>query len=215
MPAPHHTVFYRPDALPAAQPTASKHWRQKVCNKRCLVFSLVLVCYIASQRWDTVTRWSGKICSRVTANISDYHSQTTVAPRITATMLGILSWDGGTLYLSPQQVSGLILYSETNVWDLISMHNVINHVCRPVVPSHWQTQKTNEICSVQSVAVMTLPCKLRRHSRCICFVYICLVRVEVFWFDSLISDQSLPLLHILHVNYWSPTTVWDFGLSER
>ena len=28
MPAPHHSVFYRPDALPAAQPTASKHWRQ-------------------------------------------------------------------------------------------------------------------------------------------------------------------------------------------
>jgi len=25
--APHHSVFYRPDALPAAQPTASKHWR--------------------------------------------------------------------------------------------------------------------------------------------------------------------------------------------
>ena len=25
--APHHSVFYRPDALPATQPTASKHWR--------------------------------------------------------------------------------------------------------------------------------------------------------------------------------------------
>ena len=28
MPAPHDSVFYRPDALPAAQPTVSKHWRQ-------------------------------------------------------------------------------------------------------------------------------------------------------------------------------------------
>ena len=27
MPAPHYSVFYRPDALPAAQPTASKHRR--------------------------------------------------------------------------------------------------------------------------------------------------------------------------------------------
>ena len=27
-PVPHHSVFYRPGALPAAQPTASKHWRQ-------------------------------------------------------------------------------------------------------------------------------------------------------------------------------------------
>ena len=26
-PAPHHSVFYRLDALPAAQPTVSKHWR--------------------------------------------------------------------------------------------------------------------------------------------------------------------------------------------
>ena len=25
-PALHHSVFYRPDVLPAAQPTASKHW---------------------------------------------------------------------------------------------------------------------------------------------------------------------------------------------
>jgi len=25
-PTSHHSVFYRPDALPATQPTASKHW---------------------------------------------------------------------------------------------------------------------------------------------------------------------------------------------
>ena len=29
-PAPHHSVFYRLDALPAAQTTASKHWRHNV-----------------------------------------------------------------------------------------------------------------------------------------------------------------------------------------
>jgi len=29
-PAPHHLVSYRPDALPAAQPTASRHWRHAV-----------------------------------------------------------------------------------------------------------------------------------------------------------------------------------------
>ena len=29
-PAPHHSSFYRPDALPAAQPTASKHWRPNI-----------------------------------------------------------------------------------------------------------------------------------------------------------------------------------------
>ena len=31
MPAPHRSVFYRPDALPATQPTASKHWRHLPC----------------------------------------------------------------------------------------------------------------------------------------------------------------------------------------
>ena len=37
MPARHHSVFYRPDALPAAQPTASKHWSLShstvICNE--------------------------------------------------------------------------------------------------------------------------------------------------------------------------------------
>jgi len=32
MPEPHHSVFYRPDALPNAQPTASKHRRQIISN---------------------------------------------------------------------------------------------------------------------------------------------------------------------------------------
>jgi len=33
MPAPHHSSFYRPDALHAAQPTASKHWSLKSLNE--------------------------------------------------------------------------------------------------------------------------------------------------------------------------------------
>jgi len=32
-PAPHHSVFYRLDALPAAQPTASKHWRDQYARR--------------------------------------------------------------------------------------------------------------------------------------------------------------------------------------
>ena len=39
-PASHHSVFYRPDALPAAQPTASKHWRQsKYTNTNQYIFA--------------------------------------------------------------------------------------------------------------------------------------------------------------------------------
>jgi len=32
MPAPQHSVFYRLYALPATQPTASRHWRQIICT---------------------------------------------------------------------------------------------------------------------------------------------------------------------------------------
>ena len=30
VPAPYRSIFYRPDALPATQPTASKHWRKDI-----------------------------------------------------------------------------------------------------------------------------------------------------------------------------------------
>jgi len=32
----HHSVFYRPDALPATQPTASKHWRNNSPGQRAV-----------------------------------------------------------------------------------------------------------------------------------------------------------------------------------
>jgi len=48
MPAPHHSVFYRPDALPATQPIASKHWRQ-VYYMLPLSNSPRKVCYIAGR----------------------------------------------------------------------------------------------------------------------------------------------------------------------
>ena len=40
MPTPHHSVFFRPDALPAAQPTASKHWRHMTLTQLSTVSSL-------------------------------------------------------------------------------------------------------------------------------------------------------------------------------
>ena len=56
MPAPHHSGFYRPDALPVAQPTASKHWRHAV-----KAFSIVS----GSQYWPFVHQHrspSGRWC---------------------------------------------------------------------------------------------------------------------------------------------------------
>ena len=40
----HHSIFYRPDALPATQPTASKHWRHPaLCCKEIRVFPKIRV----------------------------------------------------------------------------------------------------------------------------------------------------------------------------
>jgi len=39
-PAPHHSVFYRPDALPATQPTASNHWRQHRLTTTIIIHAL-------------------------------------------------------------------------------------------------------------------------------------------------------------------------------
>jgi len=39
-PAPYRSDFYRPDALPAAQPTASKHWRRNHYNINNVYFWL-------------------------------------------------------------------------------------------------------------------------------------------------------------------------------
>ena len=43
-PAPHHSVFYRPDALPVAQPTASKHWRHNPGEGMCVLFATPTSC---------------------------------------------------------------------------------------------------------------------------------------------------------------------------
>jgi len=43
MPTPQQSVFYRPDALPAAQPTASKHWRHKLHSKQCSSVGMLLL----------------------------------------------------------------------------------------------------------------------------------------------------------------------------
>ena len=52
MPAPHHSVFYRPDALPAAQPTASKHWRAKLLWHKIITSSgLAVILFSAMMHW--------------------------------------------------------------------------------------------------------------------------------------------------------------------
>jgi len=73
MPAPHHSVFYRPDALPAAQPTASKYlhtnmiiiirekkiiiinvfvWHRKVVTLEALGPGSVLLRKVREKAWE-------------------------------------------------------------------------------------------------------------------------------------------------------------------
>ena len=59
-PASHHSVFYRPDALPAAQPTASKHWRHSLPQHHIHLFQLthtqLISKHVQSQQpWDSNT----------------------------------------------------------------------------------------------------------------------------------------------------------------
>jgi len=47
---PHHSFFYRLDALPAAQPTASKHWRDKKHWRDIKRDHLVMI--IMTRKWQ-------------------------------------------------------------------------------------------------------------------------------------------------------------------
>jgi len=70
-PAPHQSVFYRPDALHAAQPTASKHWRHShsmrlcICNDTVSVHLSVCLAHLVPQRWHAagLLLWAQSACS--------------------------------------------------------------------------------------------------------------------------------------------------------
>ena len=60
-PAPNHSVFYRPDALPAAQPTASKHWRPVNC--KCKYRNKSNIISIQQRQLWSSSRWQ-RLCPR-------------------------------------------------------------------------------------------------------------------------------------------------------
>ena len=74
MPSPHHSVFYRPDALPAAQPTASKHWRHfvhSVHSGHSMHTSRVPRCWDVCLRHQTRTFWMVPRC-RTDGEVAQY-----------------------------------------------------------------------------------------------------------------------------------------------
>ena len=62
MPVPHHSVFYKPDALPAAQATASKHWSLALKNQlRYICKNLDHIRTVYELDAEAAKRW--RICS--------------------------------------------------------------------------------------------------------------------------------------------------------
>jgi len=72
MPAPHYSVFYRPDAFPAAQPTVSKHWRQVLYSALKLFLETFTVNRFRLRSWlaDKHLQSAMKVeCSQFSPNI--------------------------------------------------------------------------------------------------------------------------------------------------
>ena len=74
MPAPHHSVLHRPDALPVAQPTVSKHWRSFVNQHSASeIFTITkmtkLICWLD----PTIQTWS--TCAQILYTHRHIHTQ--------------------------------------------------------------------------------------------------------------------------------------------
>jgi len=97
MPAPHHSVFYRPDALPAAQPTASKHWRHinfyknKITINWVVVFVPTYFCIrhqlLFTKIWYRETHSSDEYCIIFSLSSTRAHGKENYAPSIATWVL--------------------------------------------------------------------------------------------------------------------------------
>jgi len=77
-PAPHHSsFFYRPDALPVAQPTASKHWRYQCIHWNSYLF--VVVC------------WSFADCKKLIAAFGEVQAKYLGKPKKKVVMWKVIS----------------------------------------------------------------------------------------------------------------------------
>jgi len=96
---------------------------------------------------------------------------------------------------------------------MLYRQHVLNHVSDRSSHLAGKCRKKLKIFSVRSVAVKTaLSYGVIRGV----FVLFTFAKAEVIWFDTLISAQSLALLHALHINnlrpnYWSQTRVVVLG----
>jgi len=121
-PAPHHSVFYRLDALLATQPTASKHWRHiiNICNDNDETNSSLC---------------AGDALGIYAENCGDDVSE----------ILSLAGWDGSRLVDVPahayQPVTGLWLIAYSLLWGALSKAAICPSVCL----SHAQAEKDKKV----------------------------------------------------------------------
>ena len=66
-PTPHRSVFYRPNAIPAAQPTESKHWRQNTHRAKTKKMALMYLMVASKSRQYDAVKTSKQIWTVVNA----------------------------------------------------------------------------------------------------------------------------------------------------
>jgi len=97
MPAPHHSVFYRPDALPAAQPTSSKHWR--------LLILIVLILIKTDTDKKTAQENTVLLGKKKSKQPKIQQNKTTLAQLPLTTLSQETRWDHSTTLPSPHVAS--------------------------------------------------------------------------------------------------------------
>jgi len=108
---PTQSVFYKPDALPAAQPTASKHWRpvllqRKINRKTKARFSLLL----RHPAW----KWSGSILKGKDKYIREEISEESEEIRISVEAYNI---NKETIYTAPKsKIESSAHYTPEPAW---------------------------------------------------------------------------------------------------
>ena len=144
-PAPHHSVFYRLDALPAAQPTASKHRRPYFYIHAWCKFLLYCVYYTVlfctASKVVTMKQCSGKI---VVKSKNSGHKLT--IPYQSSVLHGLVSLELLVVdsLIVPNHVSRKelqFLWQSTHICCIFWSSRPLTLVFEPLAgthfPSHW------------------------------------------------------------------------------
>ena len=111
-PAPHHSVFYRPGALPAAQSTVSKNWRHNNNNDSSTDWTgTCLQCRVD----DTDSWWSADQSAQHTRRRADKcqpHTDSLHAPDRIATTIQFTAWPYQP-FIIKSEAAGLLLCQQT------------------------------------------------------------------------------------------------------